>query len=200
MRIGYARVSSNEQVTNLQIDALQKAGCEIIIEEKASGGSMSRPKLLGMLKNLKHGDIIVIYKLDRIARSMRGLLQIAERIEEAGAELQSLTEALDTTNAVGRMIFQVIGAFAEFEREIIKERTIAGLKAAKKRGSIIGKVSPLDEHKNEILNLWASGLITKSGLAKKYGTHISSIKRLIARNGAQQLRPQREQMELLESV
>jgi DNA invertase Pin-like site-specific DNA recombinase len=189
MKIGYARVSTDEQETNLQTDALRKANCDVILEEKASGGSMSRPILLKMLKDLKRGDVIVIYKLDRIAPSMRDLLAIAARIDEAGAEIKSITEMLDTSNAIGRMLFQILGVFGEFEREVIKERTKAGMKAATERGVVLGRKSDIEAHHVEILRLWATGLITKMSLAKRFGAHISSIKRLIVRHGASQKRP-----------
>jgi DNA invertase Pin-like site-specific DNA recombinase len=187
MRIGYARVSTTDQDNNLQVDALKRANCDLILEEKASGGSLSRPILLGLLDKLQQGDTVVIYKVDRIARSIRGLLAIAERIDEAGAELQSLTEALDTTTAVGRMIFNIIGAFAEFEREVIRERTIAGLAAAKSRGRIGGRRSIIELQASEILALWQTGKHTKSELARKFQTHISSIKRLLKRHKAEAL-------------
>jgi DNA invertase Pin-like site-specific DNA recombinase len=192
MRIGYARVSTTEQETNLQIDALRKANCDIILEEKASGGSMSRPILLEMLKKLKSGDVIIIYKLDRIARNMRDLLTIAARIEEAGAEIKSITEMLDTTSAIGRMIFQILGVFGEFEREVIKERTRAGLKAAAARGIIMGRKSAIEEHCREILQMWATGLVSKTDLSKRFNTHISNIKRLILRHGVSQKRPMQQ--------
>jgi len=189
MRIGYARVSTDDQETHLQTDALKKAKCELILEEKASGGSMSRPILLGMLKQLKRNDIVVIYKLDRIARNLSNLLSIAARIEEVGAELESLTEMLDTKSAVGRMIFQIIGTFAEFERKIISERTKAGLAAARERGRIGGRPSDIEAHAKEILDLWKSGQFTKTQLAKQFMTHISSIKRLLLRHGMKQSKP-----------
>lgn len=137
MLIGYARVSTQEQETNAQIDALTKAGCERIYQEKRSGGNMRRPQLEELLLSLSPGQTVVVYKLDRIARSLKDLLAIIERIEAAGAEFRSLTEHMDTKSPAGRMIFQIVGAFAEFERELIRERTRVGMQAAMKRGVVV---------------------------------------------------------------
>lgn len=124
MLYGYARVSTQEQETHAQTDALSKAGVGFIFSEKKSGGTTAgRPELEKMLRILKHGDQVVVYKLDRIARSLKDLLRIIERIEEKGAQFRSLTESLDTTTPAGRMLFHMVGAFAEFERELIRERT-----------------------------------------------------------------------------
>ena len=190
MRIGYARVSTEEQKTHGQTDALKAAGCELVLEEKRSGGSMSRPILIELLKKLQPGDEAMVYKLDRIARSLKDLLSIQERIIEAGADFKSLTETLDTSTPAGRMIFQLLGAFAEFEREPIRERTKVGLRAAMERCSKPGRphgMNPAQEF--ESLKLWASGKATKSELARKCGVHISSIKRTIQRAGMGQQRP-----------
>lgn len=197
MLIGYARVSKDEQKTHAQHDALKAAGCGLILEEKKSGGSMSRPILLQMLKSLKPGDVVVVYKLDRIARSLKDLLTIQERIVEAGADFRSLTEVIDTSSPAGRMIFQIIGAFAEFERELIRERTRVGLRAAMERGSKPGHPRSMDPAQEaESLRLWATGKVTKSELARRYGVHISSIKRMIRRAGLGQTRPASGQLAL----
>ncbi|MHA6860403.1 recombinase family protein [Ralstonia pseudosolanacearum] len=128
MLYGYARVSTQEQETHAQTDALAKAGVGFIFAEKRSGGSMSqRPQLEALLQQLSPGDTVVVYKLDRIARSLKDLLTIIERIEEKGAQFRSLTESLDTSTPAGRMIFHIVGAFAEFERELIRERTRVGM-------------------------------------------------------------------------
>jgi DNA invertase Pin-like site-specific DNA recombinase len=192
MLIGYARVSTEEQQTHAQADALRAAGCEVIYEEKRSGGSMSRPMLFELLKRLQPGDVVIVYKLDRIARSLKDLLEISERIADAGADFRSLTETMDTSTPAGRMIFQILGAFAEFERELIRERTRIGLRAAMERGSKPGaprSMTPAQER--DALKRWQSGRYTKSELARRYGTHISSIKRMIRRAGLAQERPAR---------
>ena len=190
MRIGYARVSTEEQKTHAQTDALTLAGCEKIYEEHRSGGSLSRPILFALLNSLKPGDEVVVYKMDRIARSLKDLLTIQEKIIDAGADFRSLTEVLDTGSPAGRMIFQILGAFGEFERELIRERTRVGMKAAVARGAILGAPRGLNlQQEAEALKAWATGRVTKSELARKYDVHISSIKRMIRRAGMAQTRP-----------
>ncbi|KWR81188.1 resolvase [Cupriavidus sp. SHE] len=184
MLVGYARVSTQEQETHAQTDALQEAGVGFIFSEKRSGGSMSkRPVLEEMLTKIGPGDTVVVYKLDRIARSLKDLLIIIERIEAAGAEFRSLTEMIDTRSPAGRMIFQIVGAFAEFERALIRERTRVGMAAAAKRGVRMGRPTAMtDAEEAEAMRLWFTGKHTKSALARRYGTHISSIKRAIKRH------------------
>jgi DNA invertase Pin-like site-specific DNA recombinase len=174
MLIGYARVSTAEQETHAQLDALTKAGCECAYQEKRSGGNMARPQLQLLLRSLRPGNTVVVYKLDRIARSLKDLLTIIERIEEKGAEFQSLTERFDTKSPAGRMIFQIVGAFAEFERELIRERTRVGMAAAIKRGVKMGRPRAVNE--NDILTKMRSGKHTKSALAREYDCDVSSIK------------------------
>jgi len=183
MLYGYARVSTQEQETHAQTDALAKAGVGFIFSEKRSGGTTARrPELEKLLRLLKRGDTVVVYKLDRIARSLKDLLRIIERIEEKGAQFRSLTEALDTSTPAGRMLFHMVGAFAEFERELIRERTRAGMEAAVKRGVKLGRHYALSrEDEAEALRLWHQGTMTKSAIARIYGVHMSSIKRAIKR-------------------
>ncbi|WP_284459870.1 recombinase family protein [Cupriavidus campinensis] len=183
MLVGYARVSTQEQETHAQTDALQSAGVGFIFSEKRSGGSASkRPVLEQMLNTIGPGDTVVVYKLDRIARSLKDLLLIIERIENAGAQFRSLTEHIDTRSPAGRMIFQIVGAFAEFERELIRERTKVGMAAAMRRGVKMGRPTAMNEKDEaEAMRLWFTGNYTKSALARHYGTHISSIKRAIKR-------------------
>lgn len=181
MKYGYARVSTEEQKTHAQTDALTRYGCEVIFQEKRSGANMARPELKKLLNSLKKGDEVVIYKLDRIARSLRDLLAIEDRIYQQGATLHTLTEYIDTRSPTGRMIFQILGAVAEFERSLISERTKAGIKAAVERGSKPGRIPAIsDALLPELANQFASG-ITKSALAKEYGCNISSVKRALVR-------------------
>jgi DNA invertase Pin-like site-specific DNA recombinase len=182
MLIGYARVSTQEQETHMQIDALRKAGVEEIHQEKKSGGDRRRPVLAAVLEKLHRGDTLVVFKLDRIARSLKHLLDILEQLESKGAGFRSLTETIDTTTPSGRMMMQIIGAFAEFERELIRERTRAGIKAAKARGVVFGRNYGIPlEKQPEMIQLWRSGKYTKTTLARMYDVHISSIKRTIRR-------------------
>lgn len=136
MLVGYARVSTQDQKPELQLDALVAAGCERIFVEKASGAQRERPELKASLDFLRSGagDVLVVWKLDRLARSLSQLIHTVEDLEKRGVAFRSLTEAIDTTSAPGRLVFHIFGAIAEFERSIIKERTRAGLNAARARG------------------------------------------------------------------
>lgn len=134
MNIGYARVSTDEQKSILQIDALKAAGCERIFEETASGAKADRSGLEQALDFMRPGDTLVVWKLDRLARSMRQLIDTVELLQSKGIGFRSLTEAIDTTTPGGMLVFHIFGALAEFERAIIRERTRAGLEAARARG------------------------------------------------------------------
>lgn len=138
MRIGYARVSTNAQDTALQISALKAANIVAFWEEQQSGVK-HRPALEELLRCLGPGDVLVVYKMDRLARSLRDLLRIADRVAQAGATMQSLTEPLETTTPAGRMMFQILGAFAEFERNVIRERCMDGRRTAAERGVKFGR-------------------------------------------------------------
>jgi len=139
MLVGYARVSTQDQNPALQLDALKVAGCEKLFVEKASGAQRDRPELLAALDYLRAGDSLVVWKLDRLARSLKQLIETVELLESRSIGLRSLTEAIDTTTAGGKLVFHVFGALAEFERSIIRERTKAGLEAARARGKKGGR-------------------------------------------------------------
>ena len=141
MKIGYARVSTQEQVTDLQFDALKTAGCEKIFSEKASGAKTDRPELLKVLEFARPGDTIVVWKLDRLARSMRQLIETMHILNERRVALESLTEKIDTTSAQGKLVFGIFASLAEFERSLIRERVNAGLQAARQRGRKGGRPS-----------------------------------------------------------
>ncbi len=145
MFVGYARVSTQDQNTELQIDALKQAGCERIFEEKASGAKRDRPELKAALNYIREGDTIVVWKFDRLARSLRQLIETVEELEGRGIGLKSLTENIDTGTSGGRLVFHIFGALAEFERSIIRERTVAGLQAARARGRVGGRPKALTE-------------------------------------------------------
>lgn len=132
--IGYARVSTTEQDPALQLDALQAAGCGRVFVEQASGARQDRPELARALDYARPGDTLVVWRLDRLGRSLRHLLELVDELGRRRVGLRSLTEQLDTTSAGGRLVFQVFGALAEFERELARERTMAGLAAARARG------------------------------------------------------------------
>lgn len=145
MFVGYARVSTQDQKPELQLDALKAAGCEKVFVEKASGAQRERPELTAALDYMRDGDTLVVWKLDRLARSMKQLIETVEGLEEVGVGFRSLTEAIDTTTAGGKLVFHVFGALAEFERSIIRERTRAGLDAARARGRKGGRPPKLKE-------------------------------------------------------
>jgi DNA invertase Pin-like site-specific DNA recombinase len=139
MKIGYARISTRDQSADLQHDALTEAGCERIYTDTASGAKAERSGLDRMLADARRGDVIVIWKLDRLGRSLRHLLELAADLSGRGVGLKSLNDPIDTTTAQGRLVFNIFGSLAEFERELIRERTQAGLSAARARGRVGGR-------------------------------------------------------------
>ncbi len=180
MKFGYARVSTDDQLTAAQLDALSAAGCTRVFEERASGGRWDRPELHRMLDQLREGDVVVVWKLDRLSRSLKDLLDIMAKIDGAGAGFRSLTEAIDTTTPAGRMMMQMVGVFAEFEREMIRERTKAGLERACKKGRHPGRKPKLSkDQRQEIRELVASGRRSEAEAARLFGVHRSTIGRLL---------------------
>ena len=182
MIIGYARVSTNDQETATQVAALKAAGCERIYREKASGGRWDRPELHRLLDQLREDDVLVVWKLDRLSRSLRDVLTIMERLTEAKAGFRSLTEAIDTTTPAGRMMMQMVGAFAEFERAMLRERTKAGLDSARREGRIGGrrpKLSP--QQQSEIRKMVSKGRKTAADAARLFKVHPATVSRLLAR-------------------
>ncbi len=183
MRIGYARVSTQEQDTSAQIGALESAGCKRIFQEKASGGRWDRPELHRLLGQLRSGDVVVVWKLDRLSRSLKDLLLTLEKIEEAGAHFQSLTEAIDTATPAGRMMMQIVGSFAEFERAMLRERTKNGLDAARQEGRIGGRRPKLaPQQQKEVIALVTSGQKTGADAARLFRVHPSPSVRLLAKS------------------
>ena len=150
MLIGYARVSTLEQDVTLQTDALQQAGCERIFQDKISGAKADRPGLQEALNYARSGDSIVVWRLDRLGRSLKHLIETVGQLEEQGIGFRSLQESIDTTTSGGRLIFHIFGALTEFERNLIRERTIAGLEAARARGRLGGRPKKLDAKKTEL--------------------------------------------------
>lgn len=141
MKIGYARVSTKDQQLALQIDALTKAGCETIFTETASGAKTDRVELAKMMAHVRKDDIVVVYKLDRLGRSLKHLLEVVAELQAMKVGIQSISDAIDTTTPQGRLFFNISGSFAEFERDLIRERTKAGLEAARARGRKGGRRS-----------------------------------------------------------
>jgi DNA invertase Pin-like site-specific DNA recombinase len=180
--IGYARVSKGDEQSNAaQARALNSAGCRRVFEEAASGGRWDRPKLLEMIVQLRDGDVVVVWKLDRLSRSLKDTLHIMERIESAGAGFRSLTEAIDTTTAAGRMMMQMVGSFAEFERAMIRERTSAGLAQARAEGRIGGRRRKLgDKQRREIAESVISGRKSGAEMARLYSVSEPTVSRIVA--------------------
>ena len=146
-KIGYARVSTLQQDEALQLDALRAAGCDRIFVDKASGKLERRPALDDLLAHARPSDSLVVWRLDRLGRSLRHLIDVVSDLEQRGVGFISLTEALDTTTPGGRLLFHVMGALAEFERDLIRERTLAGLAAARARGRVGGRPTVWTEAK-----------------------------------------------------
>jgi DNA invertase Pin-like site-specific DNA recombinase len=194
MLIGYARVSTNDQETAAQVAALKAGGCERIYREKASGGRWDRPELHRLLDQLRKGDVLVVWKLDRLSRSLRDVLTIMERLAEAKAGFRSLTEAIDTTTPAGRMMMQMVGAFAEFERAMLRERTKAGLESARRDGRIGGRPPKLNnQQQTEIVQMVSKGTRTAAEAARLFRVHPATVSRLLARaqvgEGSQRAEP-----------
>jgi DNA invertase Pin-like site-specific DNA recombinase len=180
--LGYARVSKGDEQNNaLQSKALKAAGCRRLFEEAASGGRWDRPELHRMLDQLRDGDTVVVWKLDRLSRSLKDVLHIMERIAEAGAGFRSVTENIDTTTPAGRMMMQMVGSFAEFERAMIRERTSAGIAVARAEGRIGGRRRKLDKVKREeIAESVASGRKSGADMARLYNISQPTVSRIVA--------------------
>lgn len=175
-RIGYARVSTEDQNLDLQRDALSKSACTAIYEETASGKSVGRPELDHCLKALRPGDILVVWRLDRLGRSLPDLVNIVSDLEQRGIGFESLTEKIETSSAAGKLVFHVFAALAEFERNVIRERTQAGLSAARARGRVGGRKPSLSEkQKREIRALLKDPSIAVTDVAKRYGVSRTTI-------------------------
>jgi DNA invertase Pin-like site-specific DNA recombinase len=183
MKIGYARVSTKEQDNAAQIEALTADGCERIFTEQASGGRWDRPELQTMLGQLRKGDVVTVWKLDRFSRSLQDVLVMMQKIEDRQAGFKSLTEQIDTTSAAGRMIMHIVGAFAEFERSIIRERTLEGLRIANNKGRYGGPPFKLTKpQQEEVIRTVTSGEITAAQAARIYQVDPATISRLLARH------------------
>lgn len=180
MLYGYARVSTKDQETRMQIDALHAAGVIDIRQEKCSSVG-ARPELRQLLSELRQGDVLLVYKMDRIARSLKDLLDILDGLTKVGASIKSLTEPLDTSGPIGIFMVQVLGAVAQLERSIIRERSVAGQLAAYKRGVQLGrhKHATPPEVVAEMKRLRATGEYTWDKLGQKFGVHGSTAKRLV---------------------
>src|SRR5258708_19974188 len=172
MLIGYARVSTNEQDAGARVGAVKCGGCDGIYRERGAGGRWDRPEVHRLLDQLRKRDVLVVWKLDRLSRSLRDVLVIMERLARAKAGFRSLTEAIDTTTPAGRMMMQMVGAFAEFERAMLRERTKAGLDSARREGRIGGgrpKLSP--QQQAGIKRVGSRGHKTAADAARLFRIH-----------------------------
>lgn len=172
----YARVSTTDQTTRLQLDAIARVRPDRVWEECGSGADVTRPQLAAMLQALQPGDEVIVWKLDRLVRSLRHLLVIVDTITTAGASLRSLTEPIDTASALGRMMLQLLGSFAEFERGMILERASAGRVAARERGVVFGRKRTVDP---DMVQLCLDEGLTQAETARRIGCTRASICRLL---------------------
>jgi DNA invertase Pin-like site-specific DNA recombinase len=178
MIIGYARVSTDDQNLDAQIDALTAVGAEKIFRDKITGKTRSRPQLERMLDQLREGDVVVVTKYDRLARSLKDLIDLVEMIRERKAGFRSLSEDIDTTTPAGRLVFHVFGSIAEFERERIVERTKEGLEAARKRGRVGGRPPSLSpEAKAQVRKLKDQDGMSVAEIARMFKVSRWTVKR-----------------------
>ena len=178
MLIGYARTSTLDQKPQLQLDALIQAGCEKVFTEQASGAQRDRPELKAALEFAREGDTLVVWKLDRLSRSLKQLIETVEMLQERGVAFCSLTEAIDTSGAGGRFVFHVFGALAEFERSIIRERTMAGLAASRARGRKGGRPKQMTTKKIAMAKgMLTDPAITMDDVAHELGVSVATLYR-----------------------
>ena len=177
---GYARISTQNQRNQMQLDALTAHGCTTIYEEQESGKKRDRPELDDLLSKLRKGDQVVVWKMDRLARSLTDLLEIVGKIEDTGAEFVSLTEKLDTSSAGGRLIFNVFASINQFEIELLHERTMSGLESARRRGRVGGRPKKLtDADVKQMAHLMDQPDRNVRGICERFGISRSSLYRLI---------------------
>ena len=182
MRIGYARVSTDDQTLDLQRDALKRAKCRQIYEEHASGKTALRPELEACLKSLRKGDTLVVWRLDRLGRSLGDLIHLTTDLRCRGVDLESLTEKIETGSPTGKLVFHVFAALAEFERNLIRERTLAGLRAARARGRNGGRPRKLGAKDIQVIKaLMGAGELPVQDIADRFGVSRSTLYRNAAR-------------------
>jgi len=180
LKIGYARVSTQDQNLDRQLDNLRAAGCERIFNEKMTGTKSDRPELKTMLLTLRSGDVLVIDSFSRLSRSTKDLLELVEKLTGMGVHLVSLKENLDTTTATGKLMLTMLSALSQFERDLIAERTIDGLKAARARGRRGGRPrSGTDKDRQQALAMYHANVMTNGEIAAKFGVSTRTLGRWI---------------------
>ena len=180
MVIGYARVSTEQQGTEAQLPDLRKAGCRRIYQETVSGGTTDRPELEKCPDRLERGDTLVVWRLDRLGRSIRDLLQIVDRLERNGINFISLTEKFDTSTAAGRLVFHFFAALTQFEKELIRERAMAGLSSARAGGRMGGRKKLLTAQQTRVVKtMWDSRDLTRREIAAQFSVSIPTIDRIL---------------------
>ena len=183
MKIGYARVSTEDQRLTLQLEALKQAGCTKVFREKVSGAYRDRPELNRMLDQLREGDIVTVWRLDRLARSTRNLLEIVEAISHAGARFQAISEPwADTTTHAGKMIMTIFAGIAEFERDLIRERTGAGRADAHKRGVRFGRPKKMNEDQRKLAQRLLKEGKSVREVARTFSVHPATLYRVVSPN------------------
>ena len=186
--IGYARVSTTEQETRVQLDALRRAGVRRVFHEKTSGVG-PRPQLQQALASMVAGDVLVVWKLDRLARGLKDLLQLLEALQHMGCSFRSLTEPVDTTSALGELVVQILGAVAQFERRLIWERCEAGRRAAMERGVVFGRTPLLDESAAVVAAVLYRDGFSLSELASMFDVSYTAVRAALVRRGVRLRRP-----------
>lgn len=180
VKIGYARVSTQDQNLDRQLDNLRAAGCERIFNEKMTGTKSDRPELKTMLLTLRAGDILVIDSFSRLSRSTKDLLDLVEKLTGMGVHLVSLKENLDTTTATGKLMLTMLSALSQFERDLIAERTIDGLKAARARGRNGGRPrSGTDKDRRQAYDMYTANIMSLRDIADRFGVSLSTLNRWI---------------------
>lgn len=180
MKFGYARVSTSEQDLTPQLEALASAGCDEVLSEKASGTAVSRPELGRLLDKVRKGDVVVVWRLDRLGRSIRHLLELVELFAARGVELVSLHEQIDTTTATGKMMVHLFAMLAEFERNLISERTKAGLSAARARGRKGGRPKSVSDQQLKLARaMLKDDKVTVTEVARHLGVARSTLYRYL---------------------
>lgn len=180
MLLGYARVSTDDQKLDLQFDALKAAGCEQIFSDKLGGAVNTRPGLEEIFKYIRSGDTLVVWKLDRLGRTVKGLVDLVEDLQKRGAQFRSLTDSIDTSTPGGRLFFHIMAAMAQMEKELIRERTQAGLAAAKARGRTGGRKKVMDDSKVAAAKKLLEAGMTATEVAKNLGIGRATLYRAIS--------------------